>query len=479
MGHALGGVNAVRVFTTQEKWNAVAHKIEKMGDFKPEIILEKSGAVEIDPRDEAALSALNHGSEVHLVTVKDGLGLDVIPAFRMLACRLDARHPILLKDVLQKSGCGILPQACLAKDAVATFIRPDLGIDRTKGTYLPHWTQDGGVYAITFRLADSLPQVALNDYLRERSELEQMLSDEKARLEKNEDSSVLASLSHKLSELYESTIGKHLDAGHGECHLRDERIASLLVGALRHFDKDRYRLLAWCVMPNHVHLVIQPLGDHALEDILHSIKSYTANAANKLLGRSGTFWQKESYDHLIRDGEDYRNQVRYVLENPEKAGFETLAVAAARFPGRLGHALSARRTRCTACRRDGFHPRTLFTAAQPHRLAALRRHRRCRSWSRGEPAPGQSLRLAYNILQAAGTRIFKTDYVACPSCGRTLVQPAEHHPENPRRDRPPQGRADRGHGLHRQRPGRNGRRRFRLRRRRAWQDQPLRRQDRR
>jgi (E)-4-hydroxy-3-methylbut-2-enyl-diphosphate synthase len=100
MGHALGGVNAVRVFTTQEKWNAVAHKIEKMGDFKPEIILEKSGTVEIDPRDEAALSALNHGAEVHLVTVKDGLDLDVIPAFRMLACRLDARHPILLKDVL-------------------------------------------------------------------------------------------------------------------------------------------------------------------------------------------------------------------------------------------------------------------------------------------------------------------------------------------------------------------------------------------
>jgi (E)-4-hydroxy-3-methylbut-2-enyl-diphosphate synthase len=100
MSHALGGVNAVRVFTTQEKWNAVAHKIEKMGDFKPEIIVEKSGTVEIDPRDEAALSALNHGAEVHLVTVKDGLDLDVIPAFRMLACRLDARHPILLKDVL-------------------------------------------------------------------------------------------------------------------------------------------------------------------------------------------------------------------------------------------------------------------------------------------------------------------------------------------------------------------------------------------
>lgn len=101
MGHELGGDKTVRVFTTQEKWNAVAHKIAKMGDFKPEIILEKSGVVAIDPRDDEALSALNHGEEIRLVTVADGLDLDVIPAFRMLAFKLDARHPILLKDILQ------------------------------------------------------------------------------------------------------------------------------------------------------------------------------------------------------------------------------------------------------------------------------------------------------------------------------------------------------------------------------------------
>ena len=101
MGHELGGDKTVRVFTTQEKWNAVAHKIAKMGDFKPEIILEKSGVVAIDPRDDEALSALNHGEEIRLVTVADGLDLDVIPAFRMLAFKLDARHPILLKDILR------------------------------------------------------------------------------------------------------------------------------------------------------------------------------------------------------------------------------------------------------------------------------------------------------------------------------------------------------------------------------------------
>lgn len=100
MGHELGGEKTVRVFTTQECWNALAHKIAGMGDFKPEIIWEKSGVVEIDPRDEAAISSLNAEAEPRLVSVKDGLDLGVIHAFRELAFRVDSRHPILLKDTL-------------------------------------------------------------------------------------------------------------------------------------------------------------------------------------------------------------------------------------------------------------------------------------------------------------------------------------------------------------------------------------------
>jgi len=100
MGHELGGDKTVRVFTTQERWNALAHKIASMGDFKPEIIAEKSGVIEIDPRDEAAVSHLNDLTEPRLVTVKDGIGLEVIHAFRQLAFEVDPRHPILLKDTL-------------------------------------------------------------------------------------------------------------------------------------------------------------------------------------------------------------------------------------------------------------------------------------------------------------------------------------------------------------------------------------------
>jgi (E)-4-hydroxy-3-methylbut-2-enyl-diphosphate synthase len=99
-GHELGGDRTVRVFTTQANWNALAHKISKLGDFKPEIVVEKSSALEVDPRDHASIAALNHLPHAQLVTVADGIDLEPVHAFRHLAFVLDARHPILLKDTL-------------------------------------------------------------------------------------------------------------------------------------------------------------------------------------------------------------------------------------------------------------------------------------------------------------------------------------------------------------------------------------------
>lgn len=99
-GIALGGDETVRVFTTQEKWNALAHKLAKLGDYQPEIVIESSGVLELDPRNEAALAALNASESPRLITVADGLDLPVIPAFRLLAAKADPKHPILLKDTL-------------------------------------------------------------------------------------------------------------------------------------------------------------------------------------------------------------------------------------------------------------------------------------------------------------------------------------------------------------------------------------------
>ena len=103
-GVKAGGHETVPVFTTRTKWDAIAHKIDKLGDYKPEVVLEDSGVVEIDPRDDAAIASLYESAEAKLVTVKEGLKLPVIAAYRLLAAKLQPRHSILLKDTLQSTG---------------------------------------------------------------------------------------------------------------------------------------------------------------------------------------------------------------------------------------------------------------------------------------------------------------------------------------------------------------------------------------
>jgi (E)-4-hydroxy-3-methylbut-2-enyl-diphosphate synthase len=95
----LGGQELIRVVVRQANFDKIAHKVEKMGDYKPEIIYENAGIAEVDPRDEAAIAKLNSEANPRFGTVSDGVDLAVIPAFRLLAARLHQRHPILLKDV--------------------------------------------------------------------------------------------------------------------------------------------------------------------------------------------------------------------------------------------------------------------------------------------------------------------------------------------------------------------------------------------
>ena len=97
-GVRLGGEELIRVVVGQENFDKIAHKIDKMGDYKPEIVYEDAQIQEIDPRDADAIAKLNRSSEPQFVTVKDDVDLPVITAFRLLAARLQPRHPILLKD---------------------------------------------------------------------------------------------------------------------------------------------------------------------------------------------------------------------------------------------------------------------------------------------------------------------------------------------------------------------------------------------
>ena len=125
-----------------------------------------------------------------------------------------------------------------------------------------------------------------------------------------------------LRRAHDERVQRHLDEGHGVCYFRRSDLAALVANALGHFDGQRYVLHAWCVMPNHVHVVVQPLPGWELSRVLHSWKSFTAHAVNRRLGRTGDVWHKESYDRIIRDDGEYSRTMRYVLDNPAKAGFE-------------------------------------------------------------------------------------------------------------------------------------------------------------
>ena len=115
-------------------------------------------------------------------------------------------------------------------------------------------------------------------------------------------------------------IEAYLDQGYGACYLSDARIANLVQNSLLHFDTERYRLSAWAVMPNHVHLLAAPCYAYSLSDIMHSIKSYTAQEANKILGRKGSFWFEDYFDRYIRNAKHFENAVSYIENNPVKAG---------------------------------------------------------------------------------------------------------------------------------------------------------------
>lgn len=183
---------------------------------------------------------------------------------------------------------------------------------------LPHWQPHGAAYFITFRLANSLPKVAIHrlrklrkQALRKSGNMEELGNE------------VRDKVNQRIFKRYEDL----LDGVHrGSTWLKNEKVAQIVADSIEYRHKKKYDLLAYCIMPNHVHLVIKLLdpktykSNRPVTDIIGRLKSYTASQANRELGRKGVFWQPESYDHVIRDGDEMNRIIRYTLDNPVKAG---------------------------------------------------------------------------------------------------------------------------------------------------------------
>lgn len=178
-------------------------------------------------------------------------------------------------------------------------------IEMQTGGNLPHWHQNGKIQYVTFRLADSLPQKKSRE-LKELSE----------NFERHNPKPWDEATKLKYSKLISPAKERLLHNGYGRCVLKNADCRRILSESIRNFDGIRYKVIAYVIMPNHVHLLIQPYGDTKIENIMHSIKRYSARRINEMLGVSGTLWLKESHDRLVRSEDHLKHCVIYIRNNP-------------------------------------------------------------------------------------------------------------------------------------------------------------------
>jgi REP element-mobilizing transposase RayT len=209
-----------------------------------------------------------------------------------------------LKGKLE-GGTGIPACASPSSPQTGMSVSPSVTITRRN---LPHWTKEGAIYWVTFRLADSLPQDKLRAWSEERDIWK------KAHPEPWSDADW-----EEYDERFGKRLDEWLDAGYGSRALMRPDVRDAVRECLMKFDGQRVRVHAAVIMPTHVHVVLEPLGANVLPQLLKGIKGASARQANDLLGTGGTFWMDESYDHIVRSEKQYRHFLRYVAENPRKA----------------------------------------------------------------------------------------------------------------------------------------------------------------
>jgi type I restriction enzyme R subunit len=192
--------------------------------------------------------------------------------------------------------------------------------ERFRRRDLPHWDQPGAAYFITCCLEGSIPAQGLLDIARLQSEL---------RRRKPPPGMTQEDWQLRNWKLTFARIDQWLDIAAGTAHLRDTRLAAELMENLLHFAGEHYDLHSFVIMPSHFHWLFRPkeewvislTGDQSpRERIMKSVKSYSAKQCNRLLDVTGRFWQEESYDHWVRDAEEFERIMHYIEQNPVKAG---------------------------------------------------------------------------------------------------------------------------------------------------------------
>jgi type I restriction enzyme R subunit len=190
------------------------------------------------------------------------------------------------------------------------FVNPCTPINRHEH-HLPHWQQGSIFYFLTWRLADSLPLSKLKAW---KSEREAWLAchPEPWNLE----------IEKEYHERFSQEIDEWLDQGQGSCLLRNTMYSTIVAKAILHFDGERYTMASFVIMPNHVHVLFRLHDGRRLEEIVKLWKGFSAREINRLMGKSGSFWQADYWDRMIRNPGHFNRCMEYIRENPAKANLE-------------------------------------------------------------------------------------------------------------------------------------------------------------
>lgn len=184
--------------------------------------------------------------------------------------------------------------------------RNDIHITRRN---LPHWTMERAIYWVTFRLADSLPQEKIQGW---KDDYEMWLKNNPKPWSEKEWC--------EYQERFGKPFEKWLDAGYGSSILSKEEIREIVKKCIMKYDGERLKIHAAVIMPNHVHLLIQPFEKYSLSEILQGMKGASAHEINKVLGNQGNkIWMEESYDHIVRSEKEFYYFINYIQQNPVKS----------------------------------------------------------------------------------------------------------------------------------------------------------------
>jgi len=196
--------------------------------------------------------------------------------------------------------------------------------------FLPHIQPINAYYSVTSRLNQSLPRSVLIDLQTEKEEFIRKLKNTQDPVER-------IRLTYNFERYYYKKYDHALDKVlTGPVWLKNENIAQIVAQAMQYRHGKKFELIAYTIMSNHIHIIFWLSEDHVnsgskgdheymnskyvVSDIMESLKKFTARQSNAILNRSGKFWARESFDRVLRNQVELKRAVRYVLNNPVKAG---------------------------------------------------------------------------------------------------------------------------------------------------------------